>query len=191
MLSPLASEVACQHLESALGSRVCAYSLTAELAHQRADVDNLASALGDHARSHSLGHDESASQVDVDNLAELLHCHVSSRDTLDDAGVVHQDVDAATEVLLYLWNELLHISLVSNVEYISLCVDAERCVLLLSVSYQISTASVERDFRTSISQGLCDSHSYAIRAASYQCNLALQRELAQNVFVFHCLLFMY
>ena len=79
VLAVLGADVSCKHLQSALGSRVCGYSLASELAHHGADVDDLSVTFLNHSRDNRLGNDERCVQVYIDDFAEFICLHLKHR----------------------------------------------------------------------------------------------------------------
>ena len=123
VLAVLRSDVAGQHLQTALGCGVCRHGLAAQLRHHRADVDDLAVALLDHRGDDGLRDDERTVEVDVDHLAELRGGHLDHRDALDDAGVVDEDVHHA-DLLFDLRYHGVHLLLVGHVADVAFGLDA-------------------------------------------------------------------
>ena len=117
------SDVACEHLESALGSRIGRDGFASQFAHHGADVDDFSVSLADHAGDDCLGDDERGVQVDVDHLAEFCGRHFAHGDAFDDSGVVHQNVDGS-HFLFHAGDESLHRFLVGHVAHVSVGLDS-------------------------------------------------------------------
>ena len=92
---PLGAHRARQHLQPALRRRVRARRRPRELAHHRADVDDLAAAALDHPRRDRPSDEEGARQVDVEHAPPLVELELDERAAERDPRVVDEDVDRA------------------------------------------------------------------------------------------------
>ena len=173
VLTVLGSDVLGQHLQAALSSSVGGDSLTAQLAHHRADVDNLTAALLDHVRDNGLGHDERGVQVNVDDLTELSSAHLGHRDTLDDTGVVDQNVDV-TNFLGNLLDECLDSVLVGDVADIAVGINAGLFVGGQALVDQLLFDVVENDGGAVVGHSGSNGKTDAVGSAGDQGDLAGQ-----------------
>ena len=173
VLAVLGSDVLGQHLQAALSSSVGGDSLTAQLAHHRADVDNLTAALLDHVRDNGLGHDERGVQVNVDDLTELSSAHLGHRDTLDDTGVVDQNVDV-TNFLGNLLDECLDSVLVGDVADIAVGINAGLFVGGQALVDQLLFDVVENDGGAVVGHSGSNGKTDAVGSAGDQGDLAGQ-----------------
>ena len=173
VLAILGGDVLGQHLQTALGSGVGGDSLTAQLAHHGADVDDLAAALLDHIGNDRLGNDEGGVQVNVDDLTELGSGHLDHRDALDDAGVVDQHVDVA-DFLGDLLDHLIDGVLVGDIADIAVGVDAGFLVGGQALVHQLLLDVVENDGGAAVRHGGGNGKADAIGCAGDEGNLAGQ-----------------
>ena len=90
---PLGAHRARQHLQRALRRRVGADRRARELAHHRADVDDLAAAALDHPGRDRARDEEGARQVDVEHVPPLVGLELDERPPERHAGVVDEHVD--------------------------------------------------------------------------------------------------
>ena len=180
MLAVLGADVLREHLQTALGRRVCGNGLAAQLAHHGADVDDLAVALLDHGGDDGLGNDEGSVQVHVDNLTELSGGHLAHGNTLDDTGVVNQDVDHA-DFLLNGGNQRIDGILIGNVAHITVGFDASLFVSGDSLVHQLLLDVVKADGRAALGHTAGNGEADAVGSAGNQGDLTFQRE----IFEFH------
>ena len=175
VLAVLGGNVLGQHLQTALGSSVGGNSLTAQLAHHRADVDDLAAALLDHIGNDSLGNDEGSVQVHVNDLTELGSGHLDHRDALDDAGVVDQHVDVA-DLGGDLLDHLIDGVLVGDVADIAVGLDAGFPVGSQALVDQLLLDVVENDGGAAVRHGGGNGKADAVGCAGNQRDLTGQVE---------------
>ena len=180
VLAVLRSDVAGQHLQTALGCGVCRHGLAAQLRHHRADVDDLAVALLDHRGDDGLRDDERTVEVDVDHLAELCGGHFDHRDALDDAGVVDEDVHHA-DLLFDLRYHGVHLLLVGHVADVAFGLDALGLVGGQTFVHQLLFDVVEDDLSALACESRSQRESDAVRGARHERDLTFQRKVYHNV----------
>ena len=173
VLAELGGDVLGQHLQAALGRRVARDGLAAQLAHHRADVDDLACPLVDHGGQHRLGAVEGAHHVDLQHLFKVLGAGLQHGLALDDAGVVDQDVHRA-----HLGGDLIHHRLdgvpVGHVGDVAVRVDAGRLVGRHALFVARLGRAVETDFRAAVRHPFRNGKTNAVGAAGDQRDLAAQ-----------------
>ena len=119
VLTIFRADIAGQHLQSALGSGIGGNSLTAQLTHHGADVDDLSVSLFDHVGNHGLGTDEWCIQVDIDHSAEIGCGHFNHRDSLNDTGIIDKNIND-TDFFFDLANGFLDLIFLGHIADIAL-----------------------------------------------------------------------
>ncbi len=168
----LAGDVARQHFQAALGRRVGAYGFAAQLAHHRADVDNLAVALFNHGGDHGLAYDKRSVQIDVHHLAELRGRHLAHGNALDNARIVHQNINHAHfgGNLLY---QRLHGVFVRYVAHIAVRLDSGLFVSGEAFIDELLLDIVEYDRRAGLCHAGCNRKADAVACACDKRDFAL------------------
>ena len=173
VLTVLRRNISCKHFQSALCSCVCRYSLTSELTHHRADVDDLSVTLLDHSRNDCLGYDKRCVQVDVDDLSELGSLHLKHRDTFDDSCIVDKNIDCS-DFLLDLCHHGFHLFLVCHVADIAVCLDAFLFIRSKSLVHKFLLDVVEYDCCACLCERSCDCKTDSVGCTCYKCYFALK-----------------
>src|SRR5690606_18352230 len=92
---PFGAHGAGEHFESTLGGGVVAGGGAGEIAHERADVDELAAGTGEHGAGGGAAGEEGGGEVGLKHGAPVGERHVGERRAAVDAGVVDEDVERA------------------------------------------------------------------------------------------------
>ena len=175
VLAVLGSDVLGEHLQGTLGGGVGGDSLTAQLAHHGADVDDLALALFHHVGQHGLGAVEGTAHMHVDDTHKVGVAHLNHGHTLHQTGVVHQNVHGA-HFGLDLGHHGVHGVLVGHIGHIAVGIDAGGLVGGKALFKACFGRAVEADGGTALGHALGDREADAVGTASDQSDFALKIE---------------
>ena len=85
-------DISGKHLKAALGCCISRNRFSSQLAHHRANIDDLSVALLDHSGDHCLRHNKGSDQVNIDHFRKFRDIHLFHRNTLDDPGIIYQNI---------------------------------------------------------------------------------------------------